>query len=68
MAMTRDTTWRYVLVVVAVAFSLAAWLCTVFGVYSTVNMTFESYLNRQRLGSPPSGRGAAIYLAAWAGA
>ena len=44
MAMTRDTTWRYVLVVVAVAFSLAAWLCTVFGVYSTVNMTFESYL------------------------
>lgn len=44
MAMTRDTTWRYVLVVVAVALSLAAWLCTVFGVYSTVNVTFESYL------------------------
>ena len=44
MAITRDTTWRYVLVVVAVALSLAAWLCTVFGVYSTVNMTFESYL------------------------
>ncbi|MDU7102968.1 MAG: hypothetical protein E6332_06725, partial [Corynebacterium sp.] len=44
MAMTRDTTWRYVLVVVAVAFSLAAWVCTVFGVYSTVNMTSESYL------------------------
>ena len=26
------------------ALSLAAWLCTVFGVYSTVNVTFESYL------------------------
>lgn len=44
MAMTRDTTWRYVLVVVAVALSLAAWFCTVLGVYSTVNVTFESYL------------------------
>ena len=44
MAMTRDTTWRYVLVVIAVALSLAAWFCTVLGVYSTVNVTFESYL------------------------
>ena len=29
MAVNRDTTWRYVLVVVAVALSLAAWFCTV---------------------------------------
>ena len=44
MAVNRDTTWRYVLVVVAVALSLAAWFCTVLGVYSTVTVTFESYL------------------------
>lgn len=44
MASTRDTTWRYVLVIVAVALSLAAWFCTVLGLYSTVNVTFESYL------------------------
>ena len=29
MASTRDTTWRYVLVIIAVALSLAAWFCTV---------------------------------------
>lgn len=44
MASTRDTTWRYVLVIIAVALSLAAWFCTVLGLYSTVNVTFESYL------------------------
>ena len=44
MASTRDTTWRYVLVIVAVALSLAAWFCTVLSLYFTVNVTFESYL------------------------
>mgnify|MGYP006924533700 FL=1 len=44
MASTRDTTWRYVLVIIAVALSLAAWFCTVLSLYSTVNVTFESYL------------------------